>query len=56
MKNQIPIRTFGDWDQKKSRYAELDLVSHEGGNTKDDNAFTLNFTQVHTGWTELAAI
>jgi hypothetical protein len=56
MKHQIPIRTFGDWDEKKPGYAELDLVGHNGGNTKDDHAFTLNLTDVHTSWTELAAI
>jgi len=56
MKHQIPIRTFGDWDEKKPGYAELDLVGHDGGNTKDDHAFTLNLTDVDTGWTELAAI
>jgi len=56
MKHQIHIRTFGDWDEKKPGYAEVDLVGHEGGNTKDDHAFTLNLTDVDTGWTELAAI
>jgi hypothetical protein len=56
MKHQIPIRTFGDWDEKKPGYAELDLVGHDGGNTKEDHAFTLNLTDVDTGWTEPAAI
>lgn len=52
LKHQIPIRTFGDWDEQKPGFAELDLVGHEGGIACGDFAFTLNLTDVHTGWTE----
>jgi hypothetical protein len=52
LKHQIPIRTFGDWDEQKPGFAELDLVGHEGRVAGGDFAFTLNLTNVHTGWTE----
>lgn len=51
-KNQIPIRTFGDWKNKQPGFTQLDLVGHDGGVTSGDFAFTLNLTDVNTGWTE----
>lgn len=56
MKHKIPIRTFGDWDEHKPVYTEPDLVGHEGGDPKGDFAFTLDLTDVNTGWTEPWAI
>jgi hypothetical protein len=55
LKHQIPIRTFADWNDKRPGFGEIDLVQHDGGNTKGDFAQTLNFTDVCTGWTEPAA-
>lgn len=55
LKHQIPIRTFADWDDKRPGFAEIDLVQHDGGLSKGDFACTLDFTDVATGWTELAA-
>jgi hypothetical protein len=34
----------------------MDLVAHEGGNASGDFAYTLDLTDVSTGWTELAAV
>ena len=48
-KHQIPIRTFGGWQNKQPGFAQLDLVGHDGGVTSGDFAFTLNLTDVHTG-------
>ena len=56
LKHQIPIRTFDGWDEKKPGYVEVDLVGHDGGNSSGDFAFTLNVTDVNTGWTEPMAI
>lgn len=55
LKQQIPIRTFADWNNKRPGFGEIDLVQHDGGNSKGDFANTLNFTDVCTGWTEPAA-
>jgi len=55
-RDQIPIRTFGEADQKQPGYVEVDLVGHDGGSTAGDYAQTLTLTDVHTGWTEVAAV
>jgi len=56
LKHQIPIRTFSDWDDLQPGFVEIDLVSHEGGNARGDYAFTLDATDVCTGWTETEAV
>ncbi|MCK5248160.1 transposase family protein [Candidatus Bipolaricaulota bacterium] len=56
LKHQIPIRTFSDWDELRPGFVEIDLVSHEGGNARGDYAFTLDATDVCTGWTETEAV
>jgi hypothetical protein len=56
LKHQIPIRTFSDWDNRVPGFLEMDLVGHDGGNTHGDYCFTLDMTDVATGWTELAAV
>lgn len=55
LKHQIPIRTFADWDQARPGFLEMDLVGHDGGNTAGDYCFTLDITDVSSGWTEQAA-
>lgn len=55
-RDQIPIRTFGEADQKQPGYVEVDLVGHDGGSTSGDYAQTLTLTDVDTGWTEVAAV
>jgi hypothetical protein len=52
LRSQIPIRTWADWDDAKPGFVEVDLVSHDGGNTIGPFAFTLTVTDVATGWTE----
>jgi len=56
LKHQIPIRTFADWDDLQPGFVEIDLVSHEGGNARGDYAYTLDATDVCTGWTETEAV
>jgi len=56
LKHKIPICTFADWDNAKPGCFQIDLVGHEGGNARDDFAFTLDATDVATGWTEPVAI
>jgi hypothetical protein len=34
----------------------MDLVAHDGGNPRGEHAWTLNFTDIKTGWTESAAV
>jgi hypothetical protein len=56
LKHQIPIRTFDGWDDKKPGFVEIDLVGHDGGSSRGDYAFSLNLTDVCTGWTEPQAV
>ncbi len=56
LKHQIPIRTFADWNELRPGFLEIDLVSHEGGNARGDYAYTLDATDVCTGWTETEAV
>ncbi|MDD2517586.1 MAG: transposase family protein [Mesotoga sp.] len=56
LKHKIPIRTFADWDEDKPGFVEIDLVSHEGGCSSGEFAFTLDVTDVASGWTELMAV
>jgi len=56
LKHQIPIRTFDGWDEKRPGFVEVDLVGHDGGSARGDFSFTLNVTDVHSGWTEPRAI
>jgi hypothetical protein len=56
LKHQIPIRTFSDWDDAAPGFLEMDLVGHDGGKAEGDYCFTLDLTDVATGWTELAAV
>ena len=45
-----------DWDEACPGFVEVDLVGHEGGLGRGDYAQTLDVTDLHSGWTELAAV
>ena len=51
LKHQIPLRTFSEWDEQRPGFLEIDLVGHDGGVIDRLHAFTLNATDVATGWT-----
>ncbi|MDZ4168981.1 MAG: transposase family protein [Coriobacteriia bacterium] len=56
LKNQIPIKTFSEWDDAVPGFVEIDLVGHEGGALRGDYCQTLDVTDVATGWTETRAV
>ncbi len=55
LKHLIPIKT-DHWQVKRPGFTEVDLVSHSGNSASGDFAYSLNLTDVHTGWTETTAI
>ncbi len=55
LKNQIPIRTFADWDDAVPGFTECDLVAHDGGNSSGDYIQSLNFVDIATCWDSTAA-
>ena len=52
LKQQIPIRTFQQWNETRPGSLEVDLVAHCGVNTEGGYLYTLTLTDVATGWTE----
>jgi hypothetical protein len=56
LKSQIPIRTFSEWDDARPGFVEIDLVAHDGGDINGEYLFTLDATDVCTGWTETMAV
>lgn len=56
LKAQIPIRTWAEWNEAEPRFVEIDCVGHEGGDPSGDFCQTLTVTDIHTGWTETAAV
>jgi hypothetical protein len=53
----VPVRTFADWGDPEPGYFECDMVEHCGGVKKAGNfVHTLTLTDIHSGWTECAAL
>jgi site-specific recombinase XerD len=52
LKDQIPIRTFHQWDETRPGFLEADLVGHHGGDIHGSFLYTLTLTDIATGWTE----
>lgn len=55
LKHQIPIRTT-HWEVTEPGYLEVDLVSHSGDSASGEFIFSLNVTDILTGWTETRAV
>src|SRR5680860_68463 len=56
LKDSIPIRTWAEWDDSRPGFVEIDLVGHEGGNSSGEFCFTLDITDIATGWTETRSV
>jgi hypothetical protein len=52
LKQQIPIRTFQEWNEARPGFVEADLVAHCGTDIEGGYLYTLTLTDVATGWTE----
>jgi hypothetical protein len=55
LKHHIPIKT-DNWDVTEPGYCEIDLVSHSGPHAAGEFLYSLNVTDIHTGWCETRAI
>jgi len=56
LKDSIPMRTWAEWDDARPGFVEIDLVGHEGGNSSGEFCFTLDITDISTGWTETRSV
>ena len=55
LKQQIPVST-DNWDVKQPGYCEIDLVSHSGPSASGEFLYSLNLTDIQTGWCETRVI
>lgn len=55
LKHQIPIKTWADWDNTVPGFLEIDSVHHCDSNASGDFIYTLDTTDVSTGWNECCA-
>ena len=56
LKKDIPIRTGTEWDEDEVGFLEIDLVSHDGGNTRGDFSQTLNCVDIKSYWVDFATV
>jgi len=55
LRKHITIR-YGRWNEKDPGWCEADTVAHCGGNIEGEYVFSLDITDIATGWTEQGAI
>jgi hypothetical protein len=56
LRQEIPIRTFTDWDDAGPGFLEVDLVAHCGSSTQGFYLTTLCAVDIATAWVELDAV
>jgi hypothetical protein len=56
LREQIPIRTFAEWDDARPGFCEVDLVAHCGSSTEGFYLCTLCAVDITTTWVELQAV
>lgn len=52
LKNQVPLRTFADWEESVPGFFEADLVAHCGWSMEGAFLYTMVLTDITTGWVE----
>lgn len=52
LKQQIPVRTFAQWNETQPGFLEADLVAHCGAQAEGRFLYTLTLTDMATAWTE----
>jgi transposase InsO family protein len=55
LKHHIPVKT-DNWDIHESGFCEIDLVSHSGPHASGEFIYSLNVTDIHSGWCETRSI
>ena len=53
---EVPLRNLGETPPQMPGHCEVDCVAHCGGSLSGVFAWTVNFTDIATGWTECEAI
>jgi hypothetical protein len=55
LKSSIPIR-ITNWDTQQVGFMEMDTVAHNGGNPSGECIYSLDMTEIYSGWSEQIAI
>lgn len=55
LKSKIQTRKGCDWSDDIPGYEEIDTVAHNGGNPSGEVIYTLNCTDIYSGWAEAVA-
>lgn len=55
LKSSIPIR-ITSWDTKKVGFMEMDTVDHNGGNPSGERIYSLDMTEIYSGWSEQISV
>lgn len=56
LKSSIPMKTWREWNDAEPGFVQIDLVGHEGGDNNGQFFFTLDATDIATGWTEQVTV
>lgn len=56
LRSSIPMKTWREWNDAEPGFLQIDLVGHEGGDNNGAFFFTLDATDVATGWTEAITV
>ena len=56
LKSSIPIRTFGEWEDQRPGFIEVDLVAHCGESTEGFYLTTLSAVDIATRWAEYMGV
>lgn len=56
LKSSIPMKTWREWNEAEPGFVQIDLVGHEGGDNNGEFYFSLDATDIATGWTETITV
>jgi hypothetical protein len=56
LKNQIPVRVYYPWEERKPGFFEIDTVHHCGSHDSGEFCLTLTCVDVFSGWVELRSL
>lgn len=55
LKSSIPIR-ITNWDTSEVGFMEMDTVAHNGGDPSGECVYSLDMTEIYSGWSEQIAV
>ncbi|WIY82648.1 transposase family protein [Propionimicrobium sp. PCR01-08-3] len=56
LKTSIPLKTWAQWNDTVPGFIQIDLVGHEGGDNNGQFHYSLDATDIATGWTETITV